>query len=187
MVDHQPVMGLGVGLRHDLDAWPAPVRVELERRAMQVRARAQGRVLDLDHPPARELVRRLGAIDQDPAFDGDTEALGAYDAVVSVAALVEFADLPLAIRGIDRVLHPAGALFFIEPVARPGWTGLASATLGSLLGAVRDQHLGRDVPLAIRASPFIITDIERFTMPSPLWPLRPFVHGRAMRFDGVTS
>jgi len=186
MVDHQPVMGLGVGLRHDLDAWPAPVRLELERRATEVRARAHGRVLDLDHPLARDLVRRLGAIDHDAATDEDTDALGAYDVVVSVAALVEFADLPAAIRGIDRVLHPAGELFFIEPVARPGWTGLASATAGSILGSVRSQHLGRDLPLAIRASPFIITDIERFTMPSPLWPLRPFVHGRAMRFDGVT-
>jgi hypothetical protein len=184
MADHPPSVGTTVTLRPELDAWPLAVRTELQRRAGIIRSRPGGRVLDLDDPGARELVRRKGST---LGHDAGAAAEGFFDTVISIAALVDFADLPGAIRGIDRLLQPDGELLFVEPVARPGWVGIATATVGSLLPPVRGQHLGRDVPLAVRASPFTITDIERFTMPVSLWPLRSFVHARAKRFAGVAA
>jgi SAM-dependent methyltransferase len=99
--------------------------------------------------------------------------------VLSVAALVAVADLPLALRGVERVLDPDGRFLFVEPVTHPGWAGVLAASAGSVLAPVRTQHLGRDVPLAVRRSGLIITDLERFTMPTAVWPLRSFVDGCA--------
>jgi SAM-dependent methyltransferase len=181
MADHPPSVAT-VLLRPELAAWPLAVRTELQRRAGIIHSRATGRVLELDDPATRELVRRKGS-----TLEGDAGAAadGFFDVVISIAGLVEFADLAATIRGIDRLLQPDGELLFVEPVARPGWAGLLAASAGSLLGPIRHQHLGRDVPLAIRATSFTITDIERFTMPSSVWPLRSFVQGRAMRFPEV--
>jgi hypothetical protein len=184
MADHPPSVGVTQALRPELAAWPLAVRTELQRRAGIIRSRARGRVLDLDDAGSLELVRRKGST---LGHDATAAAEGFFDTVISIAALVELADLPGAIRGIDRLLQPDGEFLFVEPVARPGWVGITTATLGSLLPSVHDQHLGRDVPLAVRASPFTITDIERFTMPVSLWPLRPFVHARAKRFAGVAA
>ena len=165
-----------------LAAWPAEVRAELIRLRLEVGkavadvAGSPGQVLDLADPAARRLVR-------DPA----AAPAGGYAAVISIAGLVHFADLAAALRGIDQLLRPTGELWFVEPGARPGWQGLVGATVGSILPACRDLHLGRDVPHAVRSSGFLITDIKRITMPTALWPLRPFVHARAMRFPEATA
>jgi hypothetical protein len=157
-------------------AWPPAVRDELARRRATVLAaaeRAGGRVLDLaDHAA---LIRALDEGDRGPG--GDLDRGRGYDVVVSIAALVAAADLPALLRGVERLLDPDGKFLFVEPASRPGWSGVIVASAGAGLKPVRYQHLGRDVPLAVRQAGFIITDLERFTMSTSLWPLRSFVHG----------
>lgn len=171
------------GVRRDhLDAWPGPVRIELERRAAMIAVADPVDALDLSDPSARQLIDELGrsslgAVDQsDPAT---------HEVIVSIGALTRFADLPRALHGIRRALAPGGRLHLVEPVTHPGWPGIVRASLGTTLPAVRGQHLGRDIPLALRATGFTITDLERFTMPTYQWPLRPFIHARVRVFAEV--
>lgn len=167
-------------------AWPTDVRVELARHRAEVEQSvaqipgSPGRVLDLADADARRLVVTAAA-----ANDDDTP--GAYDAVISIAGLVHFADLAAALVGIDRLLAPAGEFWFVEPIARPGWRGMLGATAGALLPPVRDLHLGRDIPHAVRTTGLLITDIKRFSMPTSIWPLRPFIHARAIRFPELQA
>ena len=164
-----------------LAAWPAEVRAELARRRQQVVeavSRIPGtrdRVLDLSDAADRRVVLHDGAAN-------DT-----YDTVISIAGFVHFADLGAALASIERLLAPGGELWFVEPVARPGWQGMLGSSVGALLPPLRDLHLGRDIPHAVRSTGLLITDIKRFSMPTSLWPLRPFVHARAMAFPGVVS
>jgi hypothetical protein len=189
-------------------AWPAEVRAELALRRDRLTAAAGevgGRVLDLGDPETLARVLAAGrGTERDPGLRGpnaeaglrgpnaeaglrgpDAEAgaeadpAGPAAVVLSVAALVAVADLPLALRGVERVLDPDGRFLFVEPVTHPGWAGVLAASAGSVLAPVRTQHLGRDVPLAVRRSGLIITDLERFTMPTVVWPLRSFVDGCA--------
>lgn len=119
-----------------------------------------------------------GAPPVDAAPDG-------YDTITSLAALTTFADLGAALAAVAASLVVEGQFLFIEPVGRPGWRGVLSASAGSQLAGVRGRHLGRDVPFAIRASGLIICEIERFEIATAIWPLRHFVQGRAVRFDIV--
>jgi hypothetical protein len=41
------------------------------------------------------------------------------------------------------------------------------------------RSVERDVPAAARAAGFTLIDLERFTVPTFIWPLRHFVHARA--------
>lgn len=183
-----------------LQVWPTAVRAELARRRVQVTEAveviegSEGRVLDLADAGARRLVIRAAALTTagagQSAAETDAEADDtddAYDAVISIAGLVHFADLAAALVGIDRLLGPTGELWFVEPIARPGWRGLLGATAGALLPPVRDLHLGRNIPHAVRTTGLLITDIKRFSMPTSIWPLRPFVHARAMHFPEVQA
>jgi SAM-dependent methyltransferase len=160
-------------------SWPPAVRDELTRRREALVSTGCGvgvRVLDLAEPAAMARVLDAGR--------GVGSSVGAgpggrVDVILSVAALVAVPDLPLALRGIARLLEPDGRLRFVEPVSRPGLAGMLAATAGAALPAVRGQHLGRDLLFALRAAGLLVTDLERFTMPTLLWPLRSFVDGSA--------
>jgi SAM-dependent methyltransferase len=161
-------------------SWPAAVRAELARRRARLDASLGGdeRVLDLT-----EWSALAAAVDAADGAPGD----GRFDVVVSVAALVAVPDLPGVLRGVARLLAPTGRFLFVEPNARPGWTGVVASSTGAPLRPLRGQHLGRDVPAALRAGGFVITDMERFTMPTMLWPLRSFVDGLARPRAGLTA
>jgi hypothetical protein len=170
-------------LRPDLPPrWPAVVRGELERRQQVLAGLARGRVLDVGSPSGRDLLVRTVRAAGGPIDDGP-DAAGAYDTVVSVAGLVRFPDLVAALRGVERLLAPEGVLLLAEPVGRPGPVGLVVASAGSLLPPVRGAHLARDVPAAVRAAGFLMTDLERITMPTAVWPLRHLVQARALRWS----
>ncbi len=164
--------------------WPVAVRDDLARRQATIDARLRASL------PAGAAVLVLGPPDADAevhaaAVAAPDHRAPAYDAIVSIAALVGFADLGLALRGINRLLRPEAPFCFVEPIALPGWRGILEGTVGAHLPAVRHLHISRDVPLAVRSTGMIITDIERFTMPSAIWPLRPFVDATACRFGEV--
>ena len=157
--------------------WPSAVRIELERRHASIAAHLHtvDAVLDVSAPPGRAVL---------------TDALAGrlpderFDAVVSVAGLVRFADLGAAVAGIVDLLAPGGELHAVEPVGRPDLTGLVAGSLGALVPAARGSHLGRDLVAVARDRGLTVTDLLRLTMPTTVWPLRPFVALRGLRIDG---
>jgi hypothetical protein len=171
----------------DLPArWPVAVRAELVRRRRDLMASlAAGtgpltpaepgslRVLDLGVPAGRGLLAA--------ALAGERNDAPAYDVVLSVAGLARFADLGTTIDAIETLLVPGGALLAVEPAPTPGTTGMLLSTLGALIPAARGAHLARDLQATLRAGGFAITDVERFTMHTLVWPLRPFLQLRAVR------
>lgn len=167
--------------RPDLPArWPVAVRAEVDRRHAAL-APGGGRVLDLCDPAQRHVLEV--ALEEGVT----SSARGRYDVICSPAALVRFADLAAAVEALAAMLAPQGEILAIEPIGRPGPGGLLAGSAGALLPAARGTHLGRDVPATIRSAGLTITDIERFSMPTPVWPLRPFVQLRALRPEGVLA
>jgi hypothetical protein len=166
-------------------AWPPEVRLELGHRRVRIEDEVAtlgvpaGAVLDLSRAGALATVLAAGAPGAGPG--------SVYEVVVSIGALVAVADLPQALCGVLHLLTPGGRFRFVEPVGRPGWGGILAASAGTLLRPVHGQHLGRDLPLAVRTHGFLITDLERITMPTPLWPLRSFVDACARPLSGMTE
>jgi hypothetical protein len=154
--------------------WPAPVRAELERRHRRLTSLAQGRVLDLSTPAGRA---RLGAV-----LAGDQGDAGeSLDAVVSVAGLVRFADLPAALAAVRSMLAPGGELLACEPTSRPGAAAMLVASAAVIVPASRGTHLERDVTAALRGAGLLCDTVERFDLPTRLPTLRPAVQVRAVR------
>jgi hypothetical protein len=177
------------------DGWPTAVTdVVLARRARLLEG-APERVLDLAAPAARALVRDAAFLATgqprtgepgEPASPAEVPQPGSFRTVVSVAGLVRFADLPLALRGMTYLLHPEGELRLLEPLGRPGVPSLllssAHAALVSsrLVPGSHGLHLARDVAAAVRAEGLVISSIERFTMPTTVWPLRHWMQATAL-------
>jgi hypothetical protein len=169
-------------------SWPGEVRAEVAARHGAALEAASGRVLDLAEHRDRQVVTDTLAGHPVPA---------PFDVVVSPGALVMWADLPAAVAAIVSLLAPAvpaepeagverrdaGRLVAIEPLGRPGWRGLVTGTLATVVAGGRPlagQHLNRDLPPVLRAAGLTICSIERFTMPTPTWILRRFVDVTAM-------
>lgn len=110
----------------------------------------------------------------------DPDAAPADIEVVLCGALCSVDDLDRAVDALRRAVGPTGRLLFLEHVGRPGLAGRAQRAAGGLLsrfpGGCRTD---RDVPGALRRGGFVVTDLERFSMPTPLLPLRPWVRGIA--------
>lgn len=160
--------------------FPAAVEAELSRRHERAMAAARGRILDLDDPGSRVLL--AAAMDHGP----DRPVPPAWDAVVSVAQLVRFPDLGAALVAIDRLLLPAGRLFVVEPVARPGTLRMFVDAPFAVARSVRGFHIGRDVPAVLRTTTLVADDIERFSMRTSLPALRHFVSIEARRPDATS-
>jgi hypothetical protein len=150
---------------------PPVVVTEVRRRRGALLAAATGRVLDLDTPGALSLVDAAAV---EPVPDGER-----YDTIVCTCRLIVVPDLLRAAVGLSRLLTPGGDLHLIEPVNRAGTVGLVTSSAGALLPAVDGLHLARDVPAAVRATGLTVIDLERFTIPTLVWPLRRFVQARA--------
>lgn len=151
-----------------------PVRVENEfaRRHGQMAAGAVGDVLDLDDPGARAVL--LAAM-------ADPGAVARFDAIVSVGQLIRFPDLAAAIRGIERLLRPGGTAFVVETIDPPNLLATIATSVWSRTRPVRGFHLGRDVAAVVRSGAFLIDTIERFSIPTLIYPLRHAVSIRAVR------
>lgn len=159
----------------------AVVEAELARRHVAALGRAEGRVLDLAEPTAR--AELAAAIDRRATG-------GRYDTVVSIGELVRFPDLAAALGAIDGLLAPDGRLLAVEPVAVPGTLALFVSAPFTALPALRGFQLGRDLPAALRTTPLVADDIERFTLRTQLRPVRHFIAitaRRARPADGDTA
>jgi SAM-dependent methyltransferase len=154
---------------------PPEVAAEVSRRRAGLLERARGRVLDLDQPDDRA---RLEVVASSPA---PVDPADRFDTIVCTCALVEQPDLARAVHALARLLDDAGELLLIEPVNHAGMTGLLLSSIGSRLRAVDGLHLSRDVVATVRAAGLTVADLDRFVMPTAVWPLRRFVELRAIR------
>jgi hypothetical protein len=167
----------------DAPAWWSlrpEVVAEVARRRRGLLDRARGRLLDLDEPGALAV---LGAASAQATGAPGREVAGRehYDSIVSTCRLVELADLGRALAGLDLLLADGGELHLVEPANWPGPGGLVASSLGALLPAVRGLHLSRDVVRTVRSVGLTAADVDRFTIATPVWPLRRFVQIRAVR------
>jgi hypothetical protein len=154
--------------------FPKAVEEELSRRHARALAASTGRVLDLADPGARIILRE--AIDNGVMSGGNQ-----WDTVISVAELIRFPDLTASLNAIDALLASGGRLIAIEPVVRPGTLRVFGLAPWSVTRSVRGFHVGRDLTAALRTTPLVNDDIDRFTMPTAVVPLRHFVSVGARR------
>ncbi len=139
---------------------PLEISAALADRAEALRARATGRVLDLDE---------IGLDDAD----------GEYDTILSFVKAPYEADLDRFCARLRDHLAPDGMLYLLEPTIRTGPLGRALSFGGMLARPVTGLHLDRDIAQAVRRSGLFVTDLHRFEIASVSAPLRPFVEAWA--------
>lgn len=118
------------------------------------------------------------------AWDRRLAALPAPDdaTVVVVGGLCHEPDLDAALARIHAELPAGGRLVFVEHVGRPGSLGRLERAWGGVARRFPwSCQVGRDIPAAVRRAGFLITDLERFTMPTPVLVLRSWVRGTAVK------
>lgn len=105
---------------------------------------------------------------------------------MSVCTLCRADDLDGAVADLAGSVPVGERLTFLEHIGRVGVLGrlhdLADPLWSRLTGGC---HVDRDVPAALRRGGFLVTDLERFTMPTPVALLRPWVQGIALRVEAV--
>lgn len=165
-------------VRAVLDPWSTDeVVVELHRRQAALAASLDGTVLELQGPPAVSPRVADGA---------------KFDHVVTAGWLGASGDLDAALATAGELLDEDGWLHAVEPSVSWGATARAQH-LGATVGRQRTGwRVDRDIPAAIRRAGFVVTDLERFSMPVPSVVLRPWVACRARRrrplpFDAATT
>ena len=139
---------------------PLEVSAALADRADTLRARAEGRVLDL-------------------AETDLADADGEYETIFSFVQTPFVRDLDRFCAQLRDHLAPDGTLYLLEPTVRTGQLGRALAFGGRLARPVTGLHLDRDVPQAVRRAGLFVTDLDRFEIASVAAPLRPFVEAWA--------
>jgi hypothetical protein len=132
-------------------------------------------------PTAREaLDRELARLPvSDPAaFHADGVPLD--DEIVLCGLLCRVDDLDLAVSQLHGAVGTTGRVVFLEHVGRRGVAGRLQAATGAVLARLPGGcRTDRDVPGALRRGGFVVTDLERFSMPTPFVALRPWVRGVA--------
>lgn len=185
---------------------PMELAPALRVRRRGVAARATCRVLDLggwsDHLAAYPIGRgvetvtmldrpgdvRAGGGGDDPdgvtRVDAALDALrelgvGPFDTIVSLIRTPLVADLDRFLRTVTDLLAPDGRLLMLEPVCRSGRTGRMLAFGGRLGRVAGGLYLDRDLPAELRKRGLVVTDLDRFEVPTVSAPLRPFIDAAA--------
>ena len=116
----------------------------------------------------------------DVAFDALRAAgLGPFDSIVSLIRLPLVENLDRFFRTAFDLLDDGGSLYFVEPVRRAGRVGRLLAMGGSVGRIAGGLHLDRDLPTEIRGRGMVVTDLDRFEVPTLSAPFRPFVEAVA--------
>lgn len=129
---------------------------------------------------ARQLDVRVARYPAGTAWRPLDQVAGTSELVVTAGAFCAFDDVDAAVAVARGVLAPGGELRFLEHIGRPGaaaWVHRAADPLWSRFGV--GCHVDHDVPAALRRGGFVVTDLERCTMPTAVPFLRPWVHGVA--------
>jgi SAM-dependent methyltransferase len=134
---------------------------------------------------ARRLDARLAHLPGDgdwrplDALGGEPD--GSLDEVLAVGAFCAAADVEVAVATVRRVLAPGGRLHFLEHVSRVGVIGAMQRASDPMWASLpQGCHVDHDLPAALRRGGFLVTDLERCTMPSVVPLLRPWVQGLAL-------
>jgi hypothetical protein len=152
--------------------FPRAVSRTLIDRRVRLLAGLSDDVCDLSQPAARSAV--LAA-----ARSG--RAGRRYATVLSVGELVRFPDLVLALTGVSLLLDDTGELVLVEPVHHTGARATLLASLWVFHPALSGAHVERDVGAAVRAVGLTFGDLERFSVPTAVWPLRLWMQARVRR------
>ncbi|WP_161893682.1 class I SAM-dependent methyltransferase [Gordonia spumicola] len=123
-------------------------------------------------------IDRAGLDGQRLPFDDDT-----FDSALSTFTLCTIDDLPAALAELSRVVKPGGVFGFLEHGIAPDdgvrrWQRGLEPLQKRLGGGC---HLTRDIPAAISASGWRITDVHGFYAKASPKPLGAFVLGAAVR------
>ena len=144
-----------------------------------------------DALPPGLVVRHLGHLGALEDED-DATSPGSLGGVISVGGLSRLSndDLPRVLARVRTWLAPGGRLWFVDHGGcTHGLWGFAASRIGHRI-STDGFHPERSLPECIRGSGFIITDIERFAMPTRNPLLRPWVQGVAVatsRTNGASS
>jgi hypothetical protein len=187
---------------HDLLLTPLDHAALVDRRR-RLLARASGRVLDLSGGTGAHLsMLRTGQIDELVVARGRPTNLGAlrrrvrdlavpsrvdvdvadirgpFDTVIAQFVLSAVRDLSVWLRFLRDL--PAEQVLFVDPAPLRGVRLAASELARPFLTGVGGQHeLSRDVVGRLRSAGYTITDVERFSLPTLVIPLRHLVAGVA--------
>lgn len=108
-------------------------------------------------------------------------APGSVALVVSAGALCSVEDMARTCTALSSCLAAEGQVQFLEHVDRVRWPGRIQAAIDPLWRRCSGGcHIDRDIPAALRQAGLFVPDLERFTMPTPVPFLRPWVQGRAI-------
>jgi SAM-dependent methyltransferase len=113
---------------------------------------------------------------------------GSFDTIVSTATLCTVTDLDAAFTAVRRLLAADGKLLFLEHVRAPGLQGLAQRASAPLWTRVAAGcHPDRDTLAAMRASGFVVTELDRFRIRLAANPLINWAVQGAARPQKVTT
>lgn len=101
--------------------------------------------------------------------------------VVTVGWLAAADDLDAALAELLDRLAPDGWVHVLEPTTGPPRLARRQRLVAAEGEAATGWRLGRDVPAALRRNGLVVTDLERFSMPTSAFALRPWVQARARR------
>ena len=119
---------------------------------------------------ARVLDRRLAAL---PDPDEHTRVL--------VGELCAANDLSSAVAQLRAELQPGDRLVFVEHIGQPGLRGRLEQAWGDAVARFPwGCHVGRDIVAALRRGGFVVTELDRFTVPTVVPVLRSWVRGVAV-------
>src|SRR4051794_19491668 len=116
-----------------------------------------------------------------PIADLDAVDDAKVETLVAVGAFCAGRDVDDAVARARAVVAPGGRLVFLEHVGRPGTAGLlhrlSDPVWASLPGGC---HVDHDLVGALRRGGFVVSDLERCTVPSVVPLLRHWVQGIAV-------
>jgi SAM-dependent methyltransferase len=182
-------------------------RAGLRDRRRRLLAGAQGRVLEVGggtgvHLPLYRDVESVDVVEPDGAMRRRLEAKldtasvpvhvhssgiddapfgpAAFDTVVTTLTLCTVPDLDSALQRIATLLAPDGRLLFMEHVPGVGGQRMLQKALQPVWPRLAGGcNLDRDIPAALRRNGFTVLELERFSMPTLVLPVRAAVQGVA--------
>lgn len=95
--------------------------------------------------------------------------------IVGITVLARAADPAGLLAGVVELLPADGRLALVEPRRRAGVAGRLQSLVAGEVRRRSGLRPDLPVPALVRGAGLVIASIERFTMPTPVLPLRPFV------------
>jgi SAM-dependent methyltransferase len=126
------------------------------------------------------VVGHRGVHQLEAAIEDAELAPGSFDAVVVTLALCSVREPAVVLRRVRELLVPDGRLLLLEHVAGAGVRGRVQQVVAPVWRRVAGGcNPDRDTLAAVRAAGFLVTDLERFSMPKANAIVRPCIQAVA--------